>query len=173
MNRLQILKRAFLSVSAGIKNLLPKDYLDTIRVKSATVSVIDNGVTATATAYGYGNSLDCKLLDNPLWGHSYTVKCNIKASLDNMTSSIRAGYYRTDTHAWVNFAGKEIKTHTTGSEYEISFTLPDTQPELFNPNLELGAWKDGCLRLFFNIQINNLGELGSITVTDILVTQND
>ena len=168
MNRLEMIKRAIISVASGLKNLLYKDYLSTLNGRGTTRTVLANGFSATTTSAtgGYSNYAHILLLETPEWGKTYTVTCNIEASLSGMSSTMRVGWIRTDTHSWGDF--KLIGVDSSGN-YSLTFTLPSTPPDTFTNDIEAGS--DSGVRLFFNIQRANLGECGTLTVTDIVVNE--
>lgn len=169
MNRLERIKRALLSVVSGIKNLLYKDYLSTLKGRGSTRTALTNGFSATTTSAtgGYGNYAHILLLETPEWGKTYTVTCNIEQSLSGMSSLMRAGWVRTGSYSWNDF---KLISVTNSGQHSITFTLPDTPPDTFTNDLENDGYGGG-VRLWFNIQLANLGECGTLTVTDIVVNE--
>ena len=172
MNRLEMIKRAIISVASGLKNLLPSFYLDTLKSSNrvnVTIERLTNGFSATnkVPTGGYSNTAHLLLIEIPEWGKTYTVTCNIEQSLSGMSSLMRAGWRRTDTHAWNDFKFISV---TNSGKHSVTFTLPSTPPDTFTNDIEAGGYGGG-VRLFFNIQTANLGECGTLTVTDIVVNE--
>ncbi len=169
MNRLETIKRAIIGVTSGLKNLLYKDYLNRLSPKSVTYTLLPSGFAATSTiaSGGYGNYISTIILDNPTWGNTYTVTCNVGLSHSNMNSLMRVGYFRSDTSTWQNF--KEQALTSGNGKYSIMVTLPVTPPDNFVS--DISQWSGG-VRLFFNVQRTSLGgEYATLTVTDIVVNE--
>lgn len=171
MNRLQTLKRALMSVSVGIKNLLSRNWQDYIYFKNVTVEKMTNGAKGTVTSLtgGYNTYMHFLIFENPQWGKTYTLTCNVEESMAGMDNAMRVGYWRSTVTTWKNI--KEISINKGSSVYTVTFTLPAEKPEDFREMTDINY---GGFRLFFNIQkTTGLTEYGSITVTDIFITQDD
>lgn len=140
------------------------------RTAYANCELIDNGFKAKTTTLkgGYDSYTSISLLDivDIKWGNTYTVTCNVKQSIQGMNSLMRIGYFKNTTNTWKDFKGKTIQESNI---YSVTFTLPEEKPEDFG-QLSYGT---NFLQLFFNIQRDVLEEYGSITVTDIMLTEGD
>lgn len=154
------------SVGDKTDNLMKK--IESITGSGAEYELIYNGFKATTQTLngGYGNWIKIPLiyLNDIKWGTTYTLTCNIEQSIQGMNSLMRIGYPRNTTNAWNDFKNLGI---TESGVYSLTFTLPDEPPEDFGQT----NYGSNDIQLFFNIQRAVLEEYGTITVTDIMLTE--
>lgn len=169
MNRLQTLKRALLSVSGGIKNLLQSDFFSELNVKNCTYELVEGGfsVTPKVSTGGYGNSIEGVIITDVEWGKTYTISCHVKQTNANMKSAMRVCYKHSTSGVVKNLATvKDPLTDNTVNS--ITFTLPDTAPDGFE-YIQYGYCK-GVL-LYFNVQTAALDTAETLTVTNIVLNE--
>ena len=129
-----------------------------------------NGITATTkTDGGYSNYVAMNLLKDGEfeWGKTYTVSCFAEQTNSDMGSLMRVGYFRTTQNTWRSIKEITIKNNQTNT---LTFTLPGEAPEDFGKN---EYYSNNNIQMLFNVQVTKLGELGTLTVTDIMVVDGD